>query len=299
MRIVRYDQFKGIEGLFVDQAPNPKPAKDQVVIKVYASCINPGSITALSGSPYVPIRDLAGEVVDIGDDVRDFAINDKVLGWVQDWGAHAEFVAVPVEQLAAKPDALSWDVAGSLYVTPMAGLAGVNAVAPKKQDTIVISGASGGVGFTSAQLAKRCGATIIGLASADNAPLLSRHGVIPVTYGDGQAERIRTAAEGRAIDGFIDTFSSGYVELAIKLGVPKERINTVVDYQAAQTENVKALGTREAGGIEAFKMLIELATAAELEIPIAATYALSDVRTAYTQLMARKGPGRIVLHPQE
>lgn len=299
MRAVRYDRFGGINQVYVADMPDPEATPGYAVVRVRATCINPGSLAALSGSAFVPIRDLAGEVIAVGEGVHDVAVGNEVLGWSQDWLAHAQLVAVPVAHLIPKPAGLSWDVAGSLYVTPMAGLASVKAVEPRAGEIVVVSGASGGVGLVAAQLATRTGATVIGLASQDNAGWLHDHGIIPVTYGDGQEKRIRAAADGKRIDAFIDTFGSGYVDLALALGVPNERINTVVDYQAAKEKGVKALGTRDAGGVSAFGELADLAAAGVLDIPIAATYPLDQVQEAYRRLAERHTRGRIVLHPQE
>jgi NADPH:quinone reductase len=298
MRRVRYDRFDGIDQLWIDEAAVPEPAPGHAVVQVQASCINPGSLSALHGSPYVPIRDLAGTVTAVGTDVHDVKVGDDVLGWSQDWSAHAEFVAVPTAQLVAKPAVLSWDVAGSLYVTPMAGLAGVQAVKPGAGEVVVIAGASGGVGLTAAQLARRSGATVIGIAGQSNAGRLREHGVVPVRYGEDVAEQIRVAADGRRVDAFIDAFGSGYVDLALALGVPKERINTVVDYQAAKAKGVKSLGTANAGGAPALRTLADLTASGELAVPIAATYPLAEVQAAYHVLADDRPFGRIVLHPQ-
>jgi NADPH:quinone reductase len=298
MRIVRYDRFGGLEQLWIDEVAVPDAAPGHAVVQVQASCINPGSLSALHGSPYVPIRDLAGTVTAVGADVPDIKVGDDVLGWSQDWSAHAEFVAVPAEQLIAKPAVLSWDVAGSLYVTPMAGLASVEAVEASDGELIVISAASGGVGLTAAQLARRKGATVIGIAGPTNAGRLREHGIIPVPYGDDVSDNIRAAADGRRIDAFIDAFGSGYVDLALALGVPPGRINTVVDYQAAKGTGVKALGTANAGGAPALRKLAELAASGDLDIPIGATFPLAEVQAAYRALAQNRPFGRIVLHPQ-
>ncbi len=298
MRAVRYDRYGGIDQLYVADVPDPEAAPGHVVVRVRSTCINPGALAALSGA-FVPIRDLAGEVVAVGEGAQGVAVGDAVLGWSQDWSAHAQFVAVPAAQLIPKPEGLSWDVASSLYVTPMAGLASVKAVEPKAGEVVVVSGASGGVGLVAAQLAKRAGATVIGLARPDNGGWLQDHGIIPVVYGDGQEGGIRAAAGGKRIDAFIDTVGSGYVDLALALGVPKERINTVIDFQAAQEKGVKAMGTSQAGGAPAWQELADLAASGVLEIPIAAAYPLDRVQEAYRRLAERHTRGKIVLHPQE
>ncbi|VVJ17635.1 Uncharacterised protein [Amycolatopsis camponoti] len=297
MKAVRYDRFSGIDGIYLADIPEPVAGPGEVVVRVEAAALNPGALPALHGSSYTPGRDLAGEVVTVGADVPGFTAGDAVLGRLQSWDAHAQFVAIPADQLVRKPQPLSWDVAGSLYTTPMAGLGAIRAVAPRPGETIVISGASGGVGFTAAQLARRAGATVIGLTSDAHSDLLRHHGIEPVRYGDGEQERILATTD--RVDAFIDTAGGGYLDLALTLGVPADRIDTVVDYRAAKEKGVKSLGTNDAGGLPALAELATLAASGDLHIPIAATYPLTAVRDAYQALADRKTHGRIVLHPQD
>jgi NADPH:quinone reductase-like Zn-dependent oxidoreductase len=297
MKAVRYDRFTGIDGIYLADVPEPVAGPGEVVVRVEAGALNPGALPALHGSSYTPGRDLAGAVVAVGADVDSFAVDDAVLGWLRSWEAHAQLVAIPAAQLVSKPHALSWDVAGSLYTTPMAGLGAIRAVEPRPGETIVISGASGGVGFTAAQLALRAGATVIGLTSGAHFDLLRHHGIEPVRYGDGEQERIRSTAD--RVDAFIDTVGGRYIDLAINLGVPVDRIDTVVDYQGAKEKGVKSLGTTDAGGPPALAELAGLAATGDLLIPIAATYPLTAVRDAYQALADRETHGRIVLHPQD
>lgn len=298
MRIVHYDTSGGIDAITVQDAPTPAPGPGQALVRVRATCINPGSLSALAGAPYVPGRDLAGEVVALGEGVQGVAVGQAVLGWCQDWAAHAELVAVPADQLTAKPADLAWDVAGSLHTTSMAGLAAVLAVAPEPGEVVVVSGASGGVGLTACQLALRRGAEVIGLASARSAALLDGLGVTAVPYGDGQEERIRRATGGAPVSAFLDCYGSGYVDLALALGVPAERINTVVDHQAASTHGVQFRGTRDAGGTAALAQLAELAASGELLVPVDSTFALQQVRQAHHRLLEAGRAGHVVLHPQ-
>jgi NADPH:quinone reductase-like Zn-dependent oxidoreductase len=293
MKAVRYDRFGGIEQLYVADVPEPAPGPGEVLVRIEAGAINPGALPALDGSSYTPGRDLAGEVVAVGEGVLSFAAGDAVLGWLQSWQAHAQLVAIPATQLVKKPEGLSWDVGGSLYTTPMAGLGAIKAVEPRPGETAVISGASGGVGFTAAQLAVRAGAT-----SAGHFDLLRRYGIEPVQYGEGEQERIRAAAGQHRVHAFIDAVGGGYIDLALALNVPRERIDTVVDYRGAQEKGVKALGTTDAGGLRALSGLADLAASGDLHIPIAATYPLTAVQDAYRALANRKAHGRIVLHPQ-
>jgi NADPH:quinone reductase-like Zn-dependent oxidoreductase len=174
--------------------------------------------------------------------------------------------------------------------------AAVRSVALRTGDTVIVSGAAGGVGSIAVQLARNYGAKVIGLASEANHKWLSDHGVIPVAYGQGVEDRIRTASEGK-VDAFIDTFGGGYVELALSLGIPANRIDTIIDFAAAEKHGVKTEGSMEAANAGVLGELAGLMAAGRLEIPIATVYSLDNVRDAYQELERGHTHGKIVLKP--
>ena len=170
----------------------------------------------------------------------------------------------------------------------------VRAVSVGQGDTVVVAGAAGGVGTIAVQLAKNAGTTVIGLASEPHHHWLSSHGVIPVTYGQGVAERIRSAAGG-GVDAFLDTYGGGYVELALELGVRPERIDTIADPAAAAKYGVKTDGNAAGASAEVLRELAGLVDHGLLEIPIADVYPLDKVQDAYRELEQRHTLGKIVL----
>jgi NADPH:quinone reductase-like Zn-dependent oxidoreductase len=302
---VRFDHYGGTEVLEVRDVERPSPAPGEALVEVRAAAINPGEIMVREGFlhemwpatfPSGEGSDLAGVVAELGPGVNGFAVGDAVLGWTDGRASHAEFVAVPATQLTAKPDALPWEVAGSLFVAPLAAYASVKAVAPAAGEVIVVSAAAGGVGSVAVQLALRTGATVIGLASEPNHAWLRSRGAVAVAYGDGQADRIREASGGR-VDALIDTHGGGYVDLALELGVPIARINTIADFPAVERLGVSAEGTGSVASIDVVRELAALAADGSLEIPIARTYPLAEVREAYAELAQRKTHGKIVLVP--
>jgi D-arabinose 1-dehydrogenase-like Zn-dependent alcohol dehydrogenase len=109
-------------------------------------------------------------------------------------------------------------------------------------------------------------------------------------------ERIMAAGDGR-LDAFIDTFGSGYVELAIELGVAPERIDTIVDWDVAARVGAKTDGNMAGASAATMAELAALVAAGELEVPIAAAYPLSQVREAYGELEHRHTLGKIVVLP--
>jgi NADPH:quinone reductase-like Zn-dependent oxidoreductase len=305
MKAVRFDRYGGVDVLDVRDAEDPVVGPERVLVAVKAAAINPGEIAIREGRlhdrwpakfPSGEGTDLAGVVRSVGAGVTAFAPGDEVLGWTEERASHAELVAVPADQLVDKPPALSWEVAGSVFVVAMAAYASVQAVAPQAGETVVVSAAGGGVGSVAVQLARRTGATVIGLAGEHNHDWLRAHEIVPVAYGEGQAERIREAAGG-SIDAFIDTFGGGYVDLAIGLGVAPKRINTIIDYEAVARLGVNAQGTHAVASAPLLQQLVGLVADGSLEIPIARTYPLADVRDAFRELAARHTRGKIVLLP--
>ena len=305
MRAVRFDHYGGVDVLEVRDVEDPVATPGRVLVAVKAAGINPGEIAIREGRlherwpatfPSGEGTDFAGVVRSVGEDVLTFSEGDEVLGWTEERASQAELVAVPSGQLTAKPASVSWEVAGSLFVVGMAAYACVQAVAPQPGETIIVSAAAGGVGSIAVQLARRTGARVIGLASERNHEWLREHDIVPVSYGDGQEDRIRDAAGG-AVDGFIDTFGGGYVDLAIELGVDPARINTISDFGAAQRLGVQAQGTHAIATAALLAQLAQLVADGELEVPIARTFPLDQVRDAFRELADRHTHGKIVLVP--
>jgi len=284
----------------------PVPGGGQVLVRVKAAGINPSEAVIRSGAvaelfpstfPSGQGSDLAGIIEEVGAGVSGFSPGDEVIGFTNRRASQAELALVEASDLTRKPEKVSWEVAGGLFVAGTTAWGAVHAVQPREGETVVISGAAGGVGSIAVQLARRTGATVIGLASESNHEWLRNHSVIPVAYGDGIADRIRTAATS-GVDAFIDTYGDGYVELALALGVPAERIDTIVDFAAAAKHGVKTDGGREAGpGATVLAQLAGLVADGQLEVPIANVYPLVQVRDAYTELERRHTRGKIILRP--
>src|SRR5262249_6457191 len=146
--------------------------------------------------------DLAGVVEEIGPGVTAFAPGDEVIGFTDDRASHAELVLVDSANAVPRPPAVPWDVAGALFVAGSTGYAMVRAVGVGSGDVVAVAGATGGVGSIAVQLAKRAGASVIGIASERHRQWLSGRGIGWVAYGDGIADRLRSVAP--RIDAMLD-----------------------------------------------------------------------------------------------
>jgi NADPH:quinone reductase-like Zn-dependent oxidoreductase len=269
-RAVRFDKYGGI-----DVHPGEAAIREGVFAKQW-----PAKFPSGQGS------DLAGIVEEVGTAVENVAVGDEVIGFTNNRSSQAELVVIEADHLIHRPAHVSWEQAGALFVAGTTAYAAVQAVSLKAGDTVVVSGAAGGVGSIAMQLARNIGAKVIGLAGAANHAWLSDHGVIPIGYGDGVAERIR-AASGNKVDAFVDTFGGGYVELALELGVAPDRIDTIIDFSAAAKYGVKMAGNSAAANAKVLAELASLIDAGRLKIPIAKVYPLADVREAYRDLARR------------
>ena len=305
MKAVRFHEYGGVDVLRVEEVERPSPGAGQVLVEVRAAGIQPGEVMIREGArhdrwpaafPSGQGSDLAGVVVETGPHVRGFAVGDEVLGFTHRRASHAEFVVADDVNLVARPAGLSWEVAGSLYVAGTTAYATVFAVDPSPGDTVVVSGAAGGVGSLAVQLARRHGATVIGLASPRNHAWLKERGVVPVAYGEGVAERVRKAAGG-PVDAFIDTYGEGYVRLAVELGVQPSRINTIRDWRTAAEVGARTYGEGSAACAVVVGELARLAARGELTVPVARVHPLAEVQDAYRDLERGHTHGKIVLRP--
>jgi NADPH:quinone reductase-like Zn-dependent oxidoreductase len=304
-KAVRFERYGDVDVLQVIDVPRPVPQDGQVVVRVRAAGINPGEASIRRGLlherwpatfPSGQGSDLAGVVDELGCGVAGVAVGDEVIGFTHDRASQAELVAVDADHLTPRPARVPWEVAGALFVAGATAHAAVHAVAPGDGDTVVVSGAAGGVGTIAGQLARLAGATVLGLASPPHHRWLRDHGIVPVAYGDGVEQRIRDAAGG-GVDALVDTFGGGYVDLAVALGVAPDRIDTIADFAAAQRHGTKTDGNMAGARAEVLAEVAGLIESGRLDVPIARTYPLADVRDAYRELEQRHTLGKIVLIP--
>jgi NADPH:quinone reductase-like Zn-dependent oxidoreductase len=304
-KAVKFDSYGGVDVLQVRDVGRPTTPPGRVLVRVKAAGTNPGEAAIRAGAfenrwpstfPSGQGSDFAGVVETVGDGVTNWRPGDEVVGFTNERASQAELVVVPESQLTARPPNVPWEQAGALFVAGTTAYAAVHAVSLRAGDTLVVSGAAGGVGSLVVQLATGAGAKVIGLASDGNHAWLREHGVTPVAYGKGVAARVREL--GGKVTAFIDTFGHGYVDLAIELGVAPERVNTVIDFAAAQKHpGVKTVGSHEAASAGVLAELLGLMAAGRLEVPIAKVYPLASVREAYQELELRHARGKIVLLP--
>ena len=290
------------------------PGPGEVVIDVRSAGTNPADYKIYSGAfssdpSRLPLRvglEAAGVVSAVGSAAQGQAgpvhVGDEVIAH-QISGGYATQVVVPASVVVPKPSAISFEEAGGLLLAGTTAVHGLSVIAAGPDDTVVIHGASGGVGLMAVQLAVNAGARVIGTSSEASHDYLRQLGAEPVTYGEGLVERIRALAPG-GVDAAFDTIGSDEaIDASITLVADRGRIVTIAAPQQGFAYGLKVIGgspgadpgteIRAAARME----LVRQAGAGKLRVRIAATYPLREAATANRQLMTGHTHGKIVLIP--
>jgi NADPH:quinone reductase len=293
MRAIGLESFEE-QPKVLDQ-PVPEPGPGEVLVKVSHSSVNGMDVAVASGMvkdfmehrfPVVLGKDFAGIVEAVGEGVMSVSEGDRVFGvLVRDYvgdGTFAEYAVVPEAiGLATVPAELDLAVAGVLGLASTTAYQSVSAVAPENGDTVLIAGATGGVGSTSIQLAASRGATVIATArlgkEADLVKELGAHHTID--YADDIGRQVRTIAPG-GVDAVIHLAGdpTPLAELvraggrfASTLGVGPDQLSNK-DLKATAIVNMPERDTLDE--------LAARAASGRLRVPIERTYGLEDVTQA-------------------
>ena len=230
-KAVQFDSYGGIDVLEVRDVERPVPGAGEVLVEVKAAGINPGEAIDPAGRlcttvglrrsrPDKAVTSPAWSPKPVRTSTP-FTVGDEVIGFTDQRASQAEFVVVPADQVTPKPDNVTWEVAGALFVAGTTAYAAVRAVALQQGETVAVAGAAGGVGTIAVQLAKRCGRHRSGHRRPVERRLARRtrrrsRSITATAWRTGCETRRPT---GR-IDAFLDFFGGGYVELAVtELGI--------------------------------------------------------------------------------
>ncbi|MGC4791274.1 NADP-dependent oxidoreductase [Micromonospora sp. DT178] len=306
MKAIAIDTYGPADLLTVRDLPDPPVGPDTVLVRVRAAGVNPVDWKVREGYlagaipghfPLVPGWDAAGVIEAVGPAVTGFAVGDEVVGYVRrdhvQYGTYAELVPAPERTLAAKPVRASWAEAGGL---PLAGLTAYQALQSARTgagDTVLVHGASGGVGHLAVQIARALGADrVIGTAGAANHDFVRSLGAEPVAYGDGLADRVRAVAPD-GVDVVLDLFGGDALDVSAELVTRPARLISTAD-----PEHVTRLGgsylfvkpsTVDLG------MLAGLVDAGRLTVHVERTFPLAQAADAQRLVEAGHVRGKVVL----
>ena len=296
-RAVRYHDHGGPEVLQIEQVTVPSPGEHDVRVRFVAGGLNPVDAKIRAGRSRIQMplpvsvgREFSGVIDSVGSEVAQFAPGDAVFGSIPE-GAFADWVVASEQVIARVPDGVPLEVASGIALAGQTAWDALDSQDLQAGDTIVVSAAAGGVGGMLSQLAVSRGMRVIGTAGHHNHDWLRSRGVEPVLYGPGLAERLSDLAPS-GITAAFDQFGPETIEAALALGVPPERINTIAT--DASTYGVRNVG-RGAVHPPTLDALAALVADGTIDIPIAATYPLSEVRAAFEFLESGHLRGKVVV----
>jgi len=311
MRAAAIDRKGGPGVLTLHQLPIPEAGADEVLIALDSAGVGPWDIDVrerldywkTNKFPVVLGVDGAGTVAAVGAQVRGFKVGDAVYAYAWDnpaGGFYAEYVALPAKSVGHVPAGMSLKDAGAMAVSALTALQGVDdALHLKPGETLIIHGASGGVGSLALQFAKLRGARVLATASGEDgvsfvkrygatAAVEGRHGDIRAAareFAPGGVDAVLALAGGDALETCIDALKPGG-RLAFPSGVrpePKARAGLAIVRYDALT------------GPAEYERLNQAIVAAKLEVPIAAEFPLAEAAKAQERMAAGHVLGKIVL----
>jgi NADPH:quinone reductase-like Zn-dependent oxidoreductase len=305
MKAVRFQEYGDFDVLRVDEVDDPVPGEGELLLRVKAAGINPidwkivhGWVSG--GKPLAEPRglgfDVAGVVEQVGPGVSGVAPGDELLGAPVS-PAYAELALSRPELLVRRPPGVPWEVAGGLGVVVGTAYATLARLAVKQGETLLVLGASGGVGSMATQLAVARGVRVIGTASPSKLEQLRALGATPVAYGDGLAERLREAAPD-GVDAVLDASGHGELAAAVELAGGTERVLSIASSAEAAKQGVEF----HAGGggehtLTALEEVLPLVEAGTISFPIAGTYELGQVGDALRESEHGHPAGKLVVVP--
>ncbi|WP_033343907.1 NADP-dependent oxidoreductase [Catenuloplanes japonicus] len=296
MRAVRFTETGPSSVLHVDDdVPEPHAGPGRIRIAVVAAGVNAWDWKVRSGlagipvtAPRIPGGDAAGVVDEVGDGVTGVAVGDEVFG-VAASGATAQHAVLA--HWAVKPSALSFATAAGLPTPAETAVRALDLLGVAAGRTLVIGGASGGVGLTAAQIARERGVHVIGTASPSRHDLLRRLGITPVAYGDGLAARVRPLAPD-GVDRALDAAGHGVVPDLIALTGDAAHVVSIADFSA---HGARTTDGGEGRSWDALAEVAALIEAGRLEVPVASEFPMAEAGAAHDLSESGHAGGRVVI----
>jgi len=219
MKAIRVNAFGGPEVLELEEVPTPRPGPGEVLVRVHAAGVNPvetyiraGKYACLPELPYTPGNDGAGVIEQVGPDVNEFKPGDRVYTAGSISGTYAEFALCKKEQVHRLPANVSFAqgaAMGTPYATAYRGL--LQRAGAKPGETVLVHGASGGVGTAAVQLARAYGMRVFGTAGSDDGIKLAREQGAHEVF-DHRApehfEQIMKATGGHGVDVIVELLAN-------------------------------------------------------------------------------------------
>lgn len=297
MKAVRYESYGDPDVLKVVETDVPHAGPDQIRIAVRAAGVNAIDWKVRAGHmrDMMPLSlpagtglDASGIVDEVGDGVAGVAVGDAVFGTGSD--TYAEHAVLT--DWAPKPDDLPFAEAAGYPVAVSTAQRILDLVGLAPGQTVLVSGAAGGVGSAAVQFARTLGAHVIGTASPGNQSYLEELGATPTTYGEGLVDRVRVLAPD-GVDAALDIAGSGVIPELIELTGDPSKVVSIADFTAGE-HGAQVSGTEVDRAAKLAKAVRHF-DAGTLRIRVANAFALHDAPAAHRKSQSGHVAGRTVI----
>lgn len=297
MKAVQFSEYGGPEVLAVAEVDEPHAGSGQIRIATRAAGINAVDWKIREGymKDQMPVQfpagagvDASGVVDEVGDDVAGVAVGDAVFG--AGTAAYAERVVL--DHWVAKPQSLSFEEAAGYPVPAETAQRILREVGVEQGQTLLVSGASGGVGSAVVQFAVDRGITVIATAGEKNQDYLRGLGATATTYGEGLVERVRARAP-TGVDAALDIAGSGVIDELIELTGDRQKVLTIADFSAGEKD--AKISTASADQRAAYAEAARLSEAGRFTLPVERTFTLEQAGDAQAASAAGHATGRSVI----
>ncbi|QJY48047.1 NADP-dependent oxidoreductase [Pseudonocardia broussonetiae] len=297
MKAIRFERFGPPDVLALVDVDEPHAGPGQVRIAVRAVGINglDGKIRSgrMAGVFDVALpsgtgSDASGVVDQVGDGVSGVQVGDAVFG--VGTGVLAEHAVL--DAWAVKPDSLAFEEAAGYPVPVETAFRVLDLVGLEPGRTLLVSGASGGVGTAVVQIARQRGITVVSTASPANQDYLRGLGALPTTYGDGLVDRVRALAPD-GVDAALDVSGSGVIAECIALTGDPSRVVSIADFTAPQLGAQVSFAPADVPA--ALRAAAALHVDGVLRMPVGSTFLLADAAAAQAHNDAGHAAGRTVV----
>jgi NADPH:quinone reductase-like Zn-dependent oxidoreductase len=301
MKAIQMHGYGGVEQLRYEEVPTPIPGPNEVLVKLAATSINPidwkirrgdRKATVALRFPVILGRDVAGEISAAGAGASGFRVGQQVMALGN--RTYAELVTVPSAVLAPVPDGLDIEQAGALPLVVSTGAELMERIAPQRGDTVLVTGALGGVGRTAVYVALECGARVIVGVRGDQRQQAQALKAAQIVALDSDGE-IGALPD---LDAIADTVSGELIEKLL----PKLKRSGVLGSVLGKPKAAEGKDIR----IEAFTVqpdamrlarMAEAVRSGKLAIPIARKFRLSEAAAAQQLTETGQVHGKVVLVP--
>jgi NADPH:quinone reductase len=304
MNAASFEKAGGPEVLTIHRLPVPTPKADEVLIKVHAAGVSVWEADmrqhlSVRSPPFVLGGESSGMIVAMGSDVHSFKLGDEVYG-VTGIGFYAEYVKARADRIAPVPRTIDLNQASILAISGLSALQGIEDILELRAgQSLIIHGASGGVGTLAVQLAKHRGIRVLATAPSEEGLALARQlgadAVVNGRTGDIAAAAKAFAPQG--VDAVLGLAGGESLEHCIDALRPQGRVAYLygLDPIPKPRGGMRMILYSFVGGTPELERLNREVVAAKLRVPVAAVYPLGDAAAAHQRLEAGHLLGKIVL----